>query len=407
MRVALAIQHFPPYHGGAEQQARMLARRLGDALEACDVVTSRHAAELDVVSQEGSTRVLRLPTLGPPAIRRAINGVVAFGYFLLRGGRYDVVHAHCLSPFSLGAILGARLRGARTVLKVCTLGERGDIAKVRRGVAGAWLWRGFTRADRWIATSHLGRVETEGHLRGAQRVAVMTNAVEIPTLAARRDEAGLASARRALGLDERPTCLFVGRLVPGKGLDVIQEAWPAIHDATGASLAIVGEGPLAAELEAWRKSSPAARAVRLIAWQRDPSSYYAASDVLLFPSSGESFGNVLAEAMAHGLAVVTTPVGLAAEHARHRDNAWVLSGDPDGAALAAALRHAVIELLRDPPLRRALGEGARATALASFASEGVVSAYLALYRELVTPTRAAQPVSPAGSGTPSLETDHA
>ena len=46
------------------------------------------------------------------------------------------------------------------------------------------------------------------------------------------------------------------------------------------------------------------------AYQRDPSPYYKVSDIFVFPSSSETFGNVLIEAMSHGLAVVTTSVGV-------------------------------------------------------------------------------------------------
>ncbi len=402
MRIALAIQHFPPYQGGAEQQARLLARRLAEATAGCDVITSRHDRSLERVCPEGAARVVRLPTAGSPAVRRVINGLMAFGYFLLHGARYDLVHAHCLSPFALGAILGARLRGARTVLKVCTLGARGDIAKVRGGPLGAWLWRGFTRADRWIVTCDAGRDEAVAHLGAGAPLSILPNAVEVAGVGSRGDPLSQAEARCALGLDDRPSCLFVGRLVPGKGLDVIMDAWPSIQEATGAALTIVGDGPLAATLRAWAASPPLAGSIRLVGWRPDPSPCYAASDVLLFPSATEAFGNVLAEAMAHGLAVVTTPVGLAARHARHLDNAWVLPTDGDRAALALALRHAAVELLADPSLRRALGERARATALTSFASADVVNAYLDLYRALLATAR-----GPAPAATAPPETDHA
>lgn len=407
MRIALAIQHFPPYHGGAEQQARLLARRLGDLVERCDVITSRHDEGLPKVSHEGAARVVRLATGGPLPIRRALNGLAAFGYFLLHGARYDVVHAHCLSPFSLGAIQGARLRGARTVLKVCTVGARGDVAKVQGGALGAWLWRGFDAADRWIVTSGAGHDEVSGALRGPARVTLVPNALDTTRPPSSRDPRDLAEARRALGLADRPTCLFVGRLVPGKGLDAIMEAWPGIQTACGATLTIVGDGPLATELRAWAEAPPQAGSVQLAGWREDPALFYAASDVLLFPSASEAFGNVLAEAMAHGLAVVTTPVGLAARYARHRDNAWLLPGADDRATLALALGQAARELLADSALRLAIGERARATAHASFASEHVVRSYLELYHSLaVAPPRTAH-APPLRRGPDRMETDHA
>ena len=407
MRVALAIQHFPPYRGGAEQQARLLARRLATLTERCDVITSRHEPGLPRVSHEGDARVIRLPTAGPQRVRRAVNGLVAFAYFVYNGGRYDVVHAHCLSPFALGAILGARLRGTRTVLKICTLGACGDVAKVRDGRLGGWLWRGFAQTDRWVTTSAAGREEALAQGLPEQRVSLVPNGVEVPDLPTRADPRSVAERRRELGLADRPTCLYVGRLVPGKGLDAIVRAWPTIQARSGAALALVGDGPLGAQLREWAEAPALAGSVQLIGWQADPSRYYAAADLLLFPSTSEAFGNVLAEAMAHGVAVLTTPVGLASRYARHRENAWVLPGACDQAELAGAIQHAACELLADPELRLALGERARATARASFEVEPVVNTYLEIYRALVAGDARRGCATPAARAVPPLETDHA
>jgi glycosyltransferase involved in cell wall biosynthesis len=99
--------------------------------------------------------------------------------------------------------------------------------------------------------------------------------------------------------------------------------------------------------------------------------------VLAVPSRTESFSNVMAEAMARGLAVVTTPVGLATHWIRHGEHGLIVRGE-DGSEMAAALAL----LLRDAALRQRLGVAARAKALAAFSADSIVDRYLDLYERL-------------------------
>jgi glycogen synthase len=105
---------------------------------------------------------------------------------------------------------------------------------------------------------------------------------------------------------------------------------------------------------------------------------YRAADVLVVASRSETFSNVLAEAMSHGLAVVTTPVGLAQHWIRHGENGIIVRGE-DGREMARALH----QLLSDEGLRDRLGTAARRDALPTFSADSVVERYLSRSR---TPT---------------------
>ncbi len=329
-------------------------------------------------------RVVRLSTLPPGPARPIANLLMAFGYFARHGGRYDVVHGHCLSPFVLGALLGARLRGCSTLVKICTVGERGDVAKVCSHGFGAWLWRGFRAADLFVATSPEARDEALAAGVASERIAILPNAIRIPAPRDERREGhalGTATERLALGLPAAGICLFAGRWVAGKGLDVLMRAWPTIRAGHDATLVIVGSGPLADVLAAWARSPEIEGSVRLVDWQTDLTPYYRAANVVVAPSASEAFGNVIAEAMAHGLPVVTTCVGLAQTWIRDGENALLLrAAEP---ALADELARITLALLADEGMQRRIGANARATAITAFGCDSVLDDCTALYRRLL------------------------
>ncbi len=84
---------------------------------------------------------------------------------------------------------------------------------------------------------------------------------------------------------------------------------------------------------------------------------YAAADFLLHPTIYDSFGLVVAEAMAHGLPVVVTRAAGIAELIRHGESGWIVDGEP-----LAGTQAAVAALAADTALRQRLGSGARAVA---------------------------------------------
>ena len=87
------------------------------------------------------------------------------------------------------------------------------------------------------------------------------------------------------------------------------------------------------------------------------------------------------EAMAHGMAIVATPVGGVPELCTNGREALLVPVD-DPSALANAL----VALAPDPALRARLGEAALARALADFSFSAMTEKYLALYREVVSRT---------------------
>jgi glycosyltransferase involved in cell wall biosynthesis len=146
-------------------------------------------------------------------------------------------------------------------------------------------------------------------------------------------------ARRRLGLDSaEPLLLWVGRMHPVKGLEVLVEAF-AILAKTGspARLALVGDGPqraAVAALVAARGLAARTLFVGSVAHHELPD-WYRAADLTVLSSWSEGIPNVLLESLASGVPFVASRVGSIAEVAIDPERDLVPPGDAP--ALAAAI----------------------------------------------------------------------
>ena len=114
--------------------------------------------------------------------------------------------------------------------------------------------------------------------------------------------------------DGQLVALYVGRLVTEKNLPVLIQAYTAMRAAVpGLRLVVVGDGP---ERHALQAQEPGI----LFAGTQTGAAlaeHYASADIFLFPGTRETFGNVVIEAMASGLAVVAHKHAAAAAHIVH------------------------------------------------------------------------------------------
>ena len=176
-----------------------------------------------------------------------------------------------------------------------------------------------------------------------------------------RDQAGAAG--------ETLLALYVGRLAAEKGLDVAIEGVrrAAERRPSRIRMLVVGDGPAEAQARATAPDCVLfAGRLQGISLQ----SAYASGDVFLFPSTTDTFGNVMLEAMASGLPVIGADVGPTRE-VLAPGCGWL---EPPGSAEHIADR--LIQLIDD----RALLAGARASALSVAASRSWDAVWTSLFR---------------------------
>jgi len=111
-------------------------------------------------------------------------------------------------------------------------------------------------------------------------------------------------ALEAMG--DGPVIGTLGRLVAVKDHATLLRAFAILRASRKARLVIFGEGPLEAETRALATDLSIADDVLFAGYVNDPAACYAAIDLLVLSSTSEGFGNVLIEAMAYGVPVVST-----------------------------------------------------------------------------------------------------
>jgi glycosyltransferase involved in cell wall biosynthesis len=230
---------------------------------------------------------------------------------------------------------------------------------------GAALRRAARGFDLIIAVSAAAENMLRG-LRVAAPIEVIPNGIALePFVSAAQGELGPA-ARQALGLPpEGFVALYVGRLGLEKNLPGLLEAFAhARRQAPEMTLALVGSGPLEAELRQQAKRQRLAEAVRFLGQRPNEAipGLAANADAFVTASTSEGHPITVIEALAAGLPVAALDVPGIRETVRSGENGLLAEAGQDEAANAAALGAALARLAREPALRQKLRAGAQTSA---------------------------------------------
>jgi phosphatidylinositol alpha-mannosyltransferase len=287
---------------------------------------------------------------------------------LLRTWDFDILHTHAPLVPTL-PLMAVKAAGCGQVGTFHTTGGRSRLLELMKG----YLTPLIEKLDARIAVSNTARDFAATYFPGHYHV--IPNGVDVE-----RFHPALQpfDAWREPG---RVNLLFVGRLDPRKGVQLLLDAMPEVVERTSgrARLLIVGDSYLRSRFEG---SVPAVLREHVRFLGHVPSAelprWYATGDIFVSPATGnESFGIVLLEAMACGRAVVASDIpGYRSVVIPDVNGVTVPPGD------RGALARALAALADDPDRRQALATRGRARAL-EFAWPRVTDRIEAVYREVV------------------------
>ena len=357
----------PATYGGIERHVEEIASRLAgrghEVTAFCRLHYTGAGATLHGV------RLLRRPSLHTKHLDTVTH--VAWSTVESLFGRYDIVHFHALGP-SLFASL-PRLAGARTVVTVHGL----DWQRQKWGRFAAWALKqcegpAARFPDRTIVVSKTLREHFREHHR--------CDAVFIP------NGTNLPSPRpakrlHAMGLTPGRYVLFVGRLVPEKGVHFLCEAFRRIQDRTDMTLALVGGLSFSQDYmdQLRRHESNRIRFLDYL-YGETLEELWSNAYLVVQPSTMEGLSIALLEALSYGRCVLISDIPENREVADECAPSF-RSQDVDD------LTDKLATLLASPELVRGYEGQARRHIAEHYSWENVTASTESLYLDLVTGAR--------------------
>jgi glycosyltransferase involved in cell wall biosynthesis len=350
LRIALFTETFLPATDGVVTRLRHTIEELGRMGDELLIIAPKYGEGPGSYAGAPIHRVSSVPFPPYPQIKLSpLNPGVGRA---LRGFKPDLIHA--VNPFILGWSSPFYSRRLKVPL---VASYHTNVATYTRFYKLGFLYE----PTRW----HTRRLHNRAHINlctseatrkylldeGIERVHLWPQGVD-----ARRFHPGKASkewrVRLSGGHPAEKLLIYVGRLAREKGIGRLKVI---SRKVSGTRLAIVGDGPARRELEAEFAGTPTVFTGLL---QGDElAAAYASADVFLFPSTTETLGIAMIEALASGLPVIASRSGATREVVSHGESGLLY--DPDS---TPALIEAVNKVFADDSLRAALGRGARTAA---------------------------------------------
>ena len=333
LRIAVVTETWPPEVNGVAMTLAKLVQGLSHRNHDVQLIRPRQTKTDSPMSDSSLEEVLmrgmpipRYPELklGLPSKKTLVKT------WTLR--RPDVVHIATEGPLGWSALQAAK------VLKLPVTSDfRTNFQSYSKHYGVGWLrkpivayLRKFHNATActMVPTRELMRTLSEN---GFANLKVVSRGVDTKLFnISKRD----TSLRRSWGAtDNTKVLISVGRMAPEKNLDQVLKTYDALKSAGQAfKLVMVGDGPLK---EQFQKRYPEIIFPGMLS-QTNLAAYYASSDLFIFPSQTETFGNVTLEALASGIPVLAFDCAAARDWVQTGVNGWLIAeNNPEGFAAQA------------------------------------------------------------------------
>ena len=375
MKVGLVVEWFDEHAGGVAKHVRELANALDKKGVDVTIVTNKPQKiisddDIKIFKIDGFKEPIFKTNISPLASKRMKKCIEDF----------DIVHAHhAFSRLSLLSLSIASKFNIPSVLTTHTVSFFPDYEYFWQFISYVYPRYRLTisKANKIIAVSNAAK-KFISYFTNKKEVIVIPNGVSIEKFKPR----ARSYAREKAGVNGNPVILYVGRLVPKKGLDTLITSMKKIVEKyPHAKLYIAGKGNLLPFLKTMTSILGIEKNVEFLGFVEENVLLYLynSADVFVLPSiTGESFGIVLLEAMASGLPCIATNVGGIAEVLE--DGKYGLLVEPGN---SKELAKAIITVLENKDLRSKLAKEGRKVAEEKYAWEKVADKIIEVYSSLV------------------------
>ena len=332
LHIALVSETFPPEVNGVANTLGRLCQGLRERGHHLQLVRPRQAHE----TAHSDSELLLTRGWPLPGYAGLQWGQCSLHKLLRRWqrNRPDVLYIATEGPLGLSALRAARRLGIPVVSGFHTNFQQYSthygFSLLSRLLTGYLRWF-HNRSQLTLVPSASQRLELQR--RGFERLELLSRGVDGQLFHPTKRSSELRAAW-GIAADEI-VVLHVGRLAAEKNLTLLARAFRQLQanlPQQRLRLVLVGDGPQRAQLQ---EQLPEALFCGV---QRGEAlaTHYASGDLFLFPSLSETFGNVVLEALASGLAVVAYDQAAAAQHIRHGHNGALASPGDEQAFIDAA-----------------------------------------------------------------------
>ncbi|MCD6171969.1 MAG: glycosyltransferase family 4 protein [Thermoplasmata archaeon] len=373
MKVAIIAEWIEDYAGGVARHVRELANHLYKNGIDVSIITNNPEYIINdkkIFIVDGIREPFFKVNISPNLSRELKNRIRNF----------DLIHAHhAFSRLSLASISGASKLNIPSVLTTHTLSFFPDYEYFWQFLSYIYPRYRITisKTDRIIAVSNAAK-KFISYFANKEAI-VIPNGVDIKKFRPYNKK----YARRKIGIEhDFPMILYIGRLVPRKGIDVlIFSMKKVVKKYPNAILFIAGKGKILPILKAMANLAGVEKNIKFLGYVDDKilPYLYSAADVFVLPSiTGESFGIVLLEAMASGTPIVATKVGGIVEIIENEKNGIIVeSGNTKETAKA------ILKILEDDRIRKNFSKKGRKMAEDRYSWDKIVKKTINVYEKLM------------------------
>lgn len=351
LRIGVVTETYPPEINGVAFTVARWVEGLRRRSHVVQLVRTRQGDQ-DAPASGDCPETLRLPGFRIPGYPQLQGGWPARRAVLAqwRLARPDLVHIVTEGPLGYSA-----LRAARRLSIPVSTSFHTNFQQYSRHYRIGWLAAPIMAYLRHFHNQGVQTLVPTGELAehlqslGFRRTQVLARGIDTSLFSPHRRDPAL---RERWGVAPRSLAvLYVGRLAAEKNLELAIAAFQSIRRVRpDARLILVGDGPMTSRL---RARHPAFVYCGMRQGE-DLANHYASADLFLFPSLTETFGNVVLEAMASGLAVAAFDYAAARAHVEPGLSGLLAPfGDADAFVAAATA------LARDADALEAMGQAAR------------------------------------------------
>jgi glycosyltransferase involved in cell wall biosynthesis len=368
MRILMVITSFTPLIGGAEIQARLLAKVLVSKGFSVEVLTRRHKSwpKREVIDNFILNRVRGVPFLG---VFSEISTGFLFCYFLFKRRKsIDIVHLHQATLLTSFAGFFARVcLNKKVICKIANSGEKFDLITLenRYKILGKFLkYIHILSVDLFISLNH--KIYTQLLQENVSAIEIIPNGVKIDSVITKSN----ITTKRIIS---------TSRLIPQKNIESLIIAFSKLALVYNeVVLCIYGDGPLKNNLVLLAKElNISENRIFFFGNVLDARNIFQYGDIFVLPSFVEGMSNSLLEAMSLGVPCIVSEIQENLEVISNKDRASFF--DPNN---VEELVDKLLLIINSDSLYDLLSTNSRELAVNNYDISKVADSYVSVYQKI-------------------------